>query len=221
MLRHTKNNARQATFLLSTLAASVMLAQQGYAAAPVIPAAGSAIKNTAYATYISPNGKNQNIQSNTVQVDVVALYAISLTTPATQVIEAGARVVWLNTLTNTSNTEASINIEKLAANDLSNIKVYVDSNKNGEFDASDELLSGSIVLDRLQSINLWVVATAAINLQDKQQVNLPIKAVVVEDTNVTASATDRLITYLPQLYASKTVDQENFNPITNKNFDLN
>lgn len=221
MLRHTKYNAYQATFLLSTLAASIMMAQQGYAATPVIPVAGVAIKNTAYATYLSPEGQTRNTESNTVQVEVAALYAISLTQPATQEIEAGARVVWLNTLTNTSNTQASINIEKLVANGLSNIKIYVDKNKNGEFDATDEVLSGSIVLDRLQSINLWVVATASASLQDKQQLNLPIKAVVVEDPNVTATATDSLVAYLPELTASKTVDQETFTPGSGKSYDLN
>ena len=222
MLQNTKNNARQqATFLLSTLAASLMLVQQGYAATPVLPVAGSAIKNTAYATYISLEGRVSNIQSNTVQVEVAALYAISLSMPTTQHIEAGARVVWLNTLTNTSNTQASISIQKLAATGLSNIKVYVDTNKNGEFDASDEVLNAAIVLSAQQSVNLWVVATAATTLQDKQQLNLPITAVVVQDPTVTATATDSLITYLPQLYANKTVDQENFNPLSSKNFDLN
>ncbi|RYY80955.1 MAG: DUF11 domain-containing protein [Moraxellaceae bacterium] len=197
------------------------MAQQAYAIAPVIPVAGVAIKNTAYATYISPEGKTRNTESNTVQVEVAALYAISLTQPATQEIEAGARVVWLNTLTNTSNTQASINIEKLAASGLSNIKIYIDKNKNGQFDAQDEILSGSIVLDRLQSVNLWVVATAATNLQDQQQLNLPIKAVVVEDSNVTATATDSLMAYLPQLYASKSVDVENFTPGSGKSYELN
>ena len=222
MLRHTKNKARQqATFLLSTLAASVMLAQQGYAAASAIPAVGSAINNTAYATYISPMGDTQNIQSNTVQVDVTALYAISLTTPVTQQIEAGSRVVWLNTLSNNSNTQASITIEKLAANGLSNIKVYVDSNKNGEFDATDEILSGSIVLAAQQSVNLWVVSTVEATVEDKQQLKLPINAVVVEDSAAIATANNSLIAYVPQLYASKSVDQETFNPATNKNFDLN
>lgn len=222
MLRHTKNNAcHQVTFLLSTLAASVLMAQQGYAVTPVMAAAGAGIKNTAYATYISPEGSSVQTQSNTVQVEVVALYAISLSQAPVQEIEAGARVVWLNTLTNTSNTQASINIEKLAANGLSNIRVYLDKNQNGEFDANDEIVSTSIVLERLQSANLWVVASAATNLQDKQQLNLPIKVVVAEEPNVSATTTNSLVAYLPALIASKSVDQASFSPGSGKSYDLN
>ncbi|MDR9777917.1 hypothetical protein RJJ65_35885, partial [Rhizobium hidalgonense] len=193
----------------------------GYAAASAIPAVGSAINNTAYATYISPMGDTQNIQSNTVQVDVTALYAISLTTPVTQQIEPGSRVVWLNTLSNNGNTQASITIQKLTGNGLNNIKIYVDTNKNGEFDANDEVVNGSIVLAAQQSVNLWVVSTVEATVEDKQQLKLPINAVVVEDSAAIATANNSLIAYVPQLHASKSVDQETFNPATNKNFDLN
>ena len=222
MLRHTTKNAcHHATFLLSTLAASMAMVQQGIAA-PVIPAAGELINNIAYASYLSPEGDSLTTKSNTVQVNVAALYAISLTSPAMQEVEVGARVVWLNTLTNTSNTKASIKIEKLALNGLSNIKVYIDSNQNGQFDATDELLgdSDSITLDRLQSIDLWIVATTNNDLQDKQPLILPIKAMVMEDPSSTVTANDSLMTYLPQLYATKSVDQQSFNPGSSKNYDL-
>ena len=65
MLQNTKNKARQqATFLLSTLAASMMLVQQGHTATSAIPAVGSAIKNTAYATYISLDGSEQKMEKS-------------------------------------------------------------------------------------------------------------------------------------------------------------
>lgn len=221
MLRHTKNNAcHQATFLLSALATSIVLAQQGYAAVPAIPEAGVDITNTAYAVFYNPLGQRTDIQSNTVQVNVAALYSIALTTPPIQQVEVGSRVIWLNTLTNTSNTRANVQIDKLSLNGLNNIQIYIDSNKNGQFDASDELLTGAIQLERLQSIDLWVVATTDNNLQNNQQLNLPIKASVVESPTTSASATDSLIAYLPNIIIRKSVDQETFTPGIGKNYDL-
>jgi uncharacterized repeat protein (TIGR01451 family) len=220
VLRYTKNNAcHQATFLLSTLTASLLLAQYGHAENKV-PALGSAITNTAYATYLSPNGTQENSASNTVQVNIIALYAISLSSPPIQEIEVGSKVVWLNTLTNLSNTTATIDISRLNVAGLSNVKIYIDSNKNGQFDENDQILDKPIVLAPSENINLWVIADTALNLKDKQQIDLPIKAVVLEDKAVTSAATDSLITYLPELYVSKTVDQEKFEPAIGKSYDL-
>lgn len=221
MLRHTKNNTcHQATFLLSALATSIVLAQHGYAAAPVIPEAGVNITNTAYAVFLDPQRQRQSTQSNTVQVNVAALYSIALTTPPIQKVEVGSRVIWLNTLTNTSNTHANVQIDTLSLNGLNNIQIYIDRNKNGQFDASDELLTGAIQLERLQSIDLWVVATTDNNLQNRQQLNFPIRASVVESPTTSASATDSLIAYLPNIVIHKSVDQETFTPGISKNYDL-
>lgn len=214
-----QNGCVQATFLLSTLTASILLTEQGYADTH-LPKIGTSITNTAFATYSTPNGVQQNSKSNTVNVTVSALYAITLTTPPIQDIEVGTRVVWLNVLSNNGNTTANIEIEKLQLNGLSNIKVYLDSNQNGQFDASDLVVDKAITLEAGEHANLWVVANTANDLQDKQQIDLPIRAHVVEEPTVTATATDSLLTYLPQLYATKTVDQESFDPAVSKNFDL-
>jgi hypothetical protein len=194
VLRHTKRSAcHHTTFVLSTLAASIFLVQHSFAA-PSAPQVGVTISNTATATYLSSTGKSEKSISNTVQVTVMALYAISLSTPPIQEIEVGSQVVWSNTLTNLSNSQAQINISHLNLTGLSNIKVYIDTNKNGQFDASDLLLTGSITLNPQQSVNLWVVADTSATLQDKQQLNLPITATVVEDSSITSSATDALTT---------------------------
>jgi uncharacterized repeat protein (TIGR01451 family) len=221
VLRHTKRNAcHKTTFVLSTLAASIFLVQHSFAK-PITPQVGVTISNTASATYISSTGKSENSTSNTVQVNVMALYAISLSTPPIQEIEIGTQVVWSNTLTNLSNTQAQVNISHLNLTGLSNIKVYIDTNKNGQFDAADLLLTDSITLQPQESVNLWVVADTSSTLPDKQQLNLPITATVVEDDSISSSATDALTTYLPQLYATKTVDQTNFTPAASgQNYDL-
>ena len=221
MLRHTKNNAcHQATFLLSALATSIVLAQQGYAAALVIPEAGVDITNTAYAVYLDPLKQKVTTQSNTVQVNVAALYSIAFTTPTIQKVEVGSRVIWLNTLTNTSNTRAKVQIDQLSLSGLNNIQIYIDSNKNGQFDSSDQLLTDSIQLERLQSVDLWVVATTDNTVPSRQQLDLPIKAYVVENPTTTASVTDSLVAYLPNIVIRKSVDQETFTPGVSKNYDL-
>ena len=222
MLRHTTNNAcHKATFLLTALATSIVLAQQGHAAVPVIPEAGVDITNIAYAVFYDPQGNNKKqVQSNQVQVNVSALYSIALTTPPVQKVTVGSRVIWLNTLTNTSNTSAKVQIDKLSLNGLNNIQIYIDSNKNGQFDASDELLTGTIQLARLQSVDLWIVATTDNNLKNSQQLDLPIKASVVESPTTSATATDSVTTYLPDIVIRKSVDQETFTPGVSKNYEL-
>lgn len=220
MSRHMKNNTcRQATFLLSTLTVSMMSAQYGYADTNV-PAAGVGVTNTAYAIYIDADKKEQKVQSNTVEVTISVLYAIALSTPPMQEIEAGTKVVWVSKLTNLSNTNAQVLISRLDMPGLSNIKIYVDSNHNGQLDSTDILLTDAISLARLESVDLLVVADTAASLADKQVINLPITATVVEDTTVKADATDSLVTYLPQIYATKSVDQTAFEPAVNKSYDL-
>lgn len=213
------NTCRQATFLLSTLTASIMSVQYGYATMEV-PAAGVNVTNTAYASYIDSDKKQLKAQSNTVEVSISVLYAVALTTPPLQEVEAGTRVVWLNTLTNLSNTDAQVLISRLNVPGLSNIKIYIDSNQNGEFDATDLLVTDALRLERLQSVNLWVVADTSASLSDRQILELPLTATVLEDTSVKATAKDSLITYLPKVYATKRVDRDSFTPDVNKSFDL-
>ena len=196
-----------------------MSVQYGYAATDV-PAAGVNVTNTAYASYLDSDLKPLKAQSNTVQVSISVLYAIALSTPPMQEVEAGSKVIWLNTLSNLSNTSASVLISQLSLPGLSNIKVYIDSNQNGEFDASDLLVTGALQLERLQSVNLWVVADTSPALSDQQILTLPITATVVEDNTAQATAKDQLITYLPKVYATKTVDRDSFTPDVNKSFDL-
>ena len=195
--------------MLSTLTISILSAQYGHAAN--IPDVGSKIKNVAYATFTAANGKEQQSVSNTVEVNVSALYAITLTTPPVLDVEPSVRVIWANTLSNNSNAPVNVQLEALTINELNNIKIYIDSNKDGQFDTNDQQLTTNVALQIGQSVNLWVVATTSSNLTEGQQFNLPIKATVVEDTTAIATATDSAISYGAKLVATKEVQQKKTN----------
>lgn len=207
------------SFMLSTLTISILSAQYGHAAN--IPDVGSKIKNVAYATFTVANGKEQQSVSNTVEVNVSALYAITLTTPPVLDVEPSVRVIWANTLSNNSNAPVNVQLEALTINELNNIKIYIDSNKDGQFDTNDQQLTTNIALQIGQSVNLWVVATTSSNLTEGQQFNLPIKATVVEDKTAIAIATDSAISYGAKLVATKEVQQKTFEPSASANYDLN
>ncbi|MEG2129090.1 MAG: SdrD B-like domain-containing protein [Acinetobacter sp.] len=207
------------TFMFSTLTIAILSAQYGHAAN--VPEVGSIIQNTAYATFIAANGKEQQSVSNTVEVSVSALYAITLTTPPVLDVESSVRVIWANTLSNNSNAPVNVQLKAATINELSNIKIYIDTNKDGQFDTNDQQVTTSVPLQIGQSVNLWVVATTSANLTEGQQFNLPIKATVLEDNSATATAIDSAISYGAKLVATKDVLQKTFEPSATANYDLN
>ncbi len=207
------------SFMLSTLTISILSAQYSHAAN--IPEVGSTIQNVAYATFTAANGKEQKSVSNTVEVNVSALYAITLTTPPVLDTEPNVRVIWANTLSNNSNAPVSVQLDAVTINELNNIKIYIDTNKDGQFDTTDQQVMQPVSLKVGQSVNLWVVATTNSNLTEGQQFNLPIKATVIEDTNATANAIDSAISYGAKLVATKEVQQKTFEPSVSANYDLN
>lgn len=207
------------SFMLSTLTISILSAQYSHAAN--IPEVGSTIQNVAYATFTAANGKEQKSVSNTVEVNVSALYAITLTTPPVLDTEPNVRVIWANTLSNNSNAPVNVQLDAVTINELNNIKIYIDTNKDGQFDTTDQQVMQPVSLKVGQSVNLWVVATTNSNLTEGQQFNLPIKATVIEDTNATANAIDSAISYGAKLVATKEVQQKTFEPSASANYDLN
>ncbi|WP_374297434.1 SdrD B-like domain-containing protein [Acinetobacter sp.] len=219
MLQSTKlQTCQKTTFVLSALTMSMLLAQYGNAA---MPSANSTIQNIAYATYfVDSSGVEQTVTSNAVEINVSALYAIHLTTPIAQEIEPSQLVIWSNTLTNNSNTPARVSLDTVDITGLSNVKIYIDSNKNGQFDSSDPEFTQYILLQPGESVDLWVVATASSSLTNGQKLDLPINAVVVEDTDATASAIDSANVVIPELVATKEVQQQSFDPDNASDFDL-
>lgn len=192
-----QNRCIKTTFLLSTLTASILATKYGYAAAPQ---ASVKIDNTAFATYNNFDHNPQSVQSNTVNVNIAALYAVNLTSAPLQTVEIGKQVVWSNELTNSSNAPVHIKINPSEINGLNNVKVYLDTNQNGEFDNNDQIVDQAILLQPGQKVGIWVVATTALDLTDNQQLNLPISAYIIEspDSSINAQATNLVRVVIPK-----------------------
>ncbi len=192
-----QNRCIKTTFLLSTLTASILATKYGYAAAPQ---ASVKIDNTAFATYNNFDHNPQSVQSNTVNVNIAALYAVGLTSAPLQTVEIGKQVVWSNELTNSSNAPVHIKINPSEINGLNNVKVYLDTNQNGEFDNNDQIVDQAILLQPGQKVGIWVVATTASDLTDNQQLNLPISAYIIEspDSSINAQATNLVRVVIPK-----------------------
>ena len=211
-------NSRHIALVFTTLALSIVLANQSYA---TMPNAGVTISNTAYASYRTVDGAYvKDFPSNTVGVTITPLYVIGLSTPPLQEVDVSSKVIWLNELSNNSNAAVDVLFDRLGHQDLSNIKIYLDSNQNGEFDSADLIITDQISLNIGEKVNLWVVADTSASLKDKQQIDLPLRAYAVQDPTTEATATDALISYIPQLIATKTVDKQQFEPIVGQSHDL-
>ena len=211
-------NSRHIALVFTTLALSIVLANQSYA---TMPNAGVTISNTAYASYRTVDGAYvKDFPSNTVGVTITPLYVIGLSTPPLQEVDVGSKVIWLNELSNNSNAAVDVLFDRLGHQDLSNIKIYLDSNQNGEFDSADLIITDQISLNIGEKVNLWVVADTSASLKDTQQIDLPLRAYAVQDPTTEATATDALISYIPQLIATKTVDKQQFEPIVGQSHDL-
>ncbi|MBF7684260.1 DUF11 domain-containing protein [Acinetobacter sp. B10A] len=205
--------------MLSTLTISILSAQYSHASS--IPSAGTTIQNVAYANFIDINNKPQQSISNAVEVNVSALYAIALTQSSILDTEPNTRVIWANSLINHSNAAVNVQLEAATTNEFNDVKIYIDSNQNGQFDTTDQAITTHVPLQMGQSVNLWVVATTQANLVEGKQYDLPIQAKVLEDSNVVATTTDSAINHSASLVANIDVQQKTFTPSTTANHDLN
>ena len=218
-----KTSCKQATFLLSTLTTAILSSQYAFADASAVakaPTAGLNIDNIAYADFSGSDGSHQTVSSNKVSVSITALYVINLAPVPMQKVEAGSRVIWSTTLTNNSNAPVQVSFEELKQANLSNIKVYVDSNQNGEFDSNDQLINQSLPLAVGQQVGLWIIATTNTALTNNQPIGFPLVAHIAEDNTVKA-ATDLVLQLVaPKLELTQTVDRSSIDPTNTKNFDI-
>lgn len=101
--------------------------------------AGTEIVNTAVATYSAPSGFNYSVLSNTVKLEVAAVYGIDIL-PDYQEVNAisGEDVEIPYSLKNSGNTEDSYLLypSNLPGDDgeLEDLKIYIDKNNNGTVD---------------------------------------------------------------------------------------
>ena len=213
-LKLTRNNQSPRMGKLSTLATAVLLIQINPAQAadsqpnPTQTSTAQnsnhviSIDNTANASY---NVEKDNIplqaRSNTVDVQVFSLpkYAIALTQPLTITIKPAQEVSWKNVLTNTGALDETVAVNFAPPTTLSNFKVYVDLNNNGMVDAGESELTPTVSLKAGESIHLIVTALASADFKDGDTASVNINAVVQEDSNVTAKATDGLVVIQPSI----------------------
>lgn len=202
-------NIKIDTLSVSAFASALFFAQQSHAA---MPAAGQMIQNIAYASYeVSDSNDGQLLkttQSNAVNIEIAKFYGLELFPSQLQQVEAGSKVIWLNQVTNTSNTDAWFDFKTSNVKDLTNIKIYFDMNQNGVFDISDVLLEQGISLQPNQTIHLWVVADTSSQTTDQAKLELPLTAEIREESQIQKTVKDLVQVVQPKLKIEKAVDQD-------------
>lgn len=193
----------------STVVSALFFAQQGYAAMPL---AGQKIQNIAYASFeVKDTNGNQHLEtiaSNPVNIIVDKVYNFDLLPDTLKVVEAGTTVIWLNQIVNSSNTDAWFDFQTDAQQKLSNIKIYIDANQDGVFDASDVLITNGMLLGANETAYLWIVADTSTQTAENDVLDLPVKATLREQPIINKQVVDQVKVYHPQLSILKEVDQQ-------------
>lgn len=201
-------NKKVETLSLSALASALFFAQHGHAAMPM---AGQMIQNIAYASYeVSDSNGGQLLrttQSNAVNVEIAKFYGLELFPDQLQQVEAGSKVIWLNQVTNTSNTQAWFDFQTAPVNHLSNLKIYLDANQDGVLDISDTLIKDGLELQSNQTVHLWVVADTSLQTPDQAKLELPLTAQIREEPQQQKTVQDPIQVFEAKLKIEKAVDQ--------------
>ena len=167
-------------------------------AAPV--AAGTVISNTASGSYIdSLTGRPVSLSSNTVNLTVAALEALTLTASQSANVAPGSAFALSHTLTNTGNVGANFVISTQAvANGGSgfmpvNFQVVRDLNGNGRVDANESAMTpnSTIALKPGESAALLLVGQVPGTAQPGQSAQLLVTA-TSQAQGATATNTDTL-----------------------------
>ena len=194
----------------SAFASAMLFSQHSFSQ---MPKAGETIRNIAYASYeVSDlNGGQQlkTIASNAVDLTVSEYYALRLQPDLLKQVEAGSKVIWLNQLNNLSNTQAWFDFKKLgeeSGSKLTNIKIYVDANNDGVFDATDTLITNGISLNPNESVYLWIIADTSVSISDEEKIVLPVTAFIREKAEIEDTVYDQVQVFQPQLTIKKNVD---------------
>lgn len=191
---------------LTQLAASIALVAGSAAfissAHAAAPAAGTNISNIASASYTDSTGNTKTVSSNIVTTTVLPVASFTLIADRTANANANNQVSLSHTLTNTGNGSDTftVSVADVAASanadqyDFSNLKVYLDSNKDGTPDSQTPVTS--VTLAAGQSVNLIVQATTpttragGVALSAGDLGKLTITAQSTLDNTLTATNTD-------------------------------
>lgn len=156
--------------------------------------AGTAITNQAAASYIDSAGQPRTTTSNLVTTIVQQVYSFTITPDSTKSNPGqtrnglpGAQVLFNYTVTNTGNGTDTINLTTAQGTsdnfDLTNIKIYLDANCNGNVDAGESQVT-SVTLGADQQACVIVAATIPSTAQNSQYGNLDLKGTSAGDSTV-------------------------------------
>lgn len=184
---------------IALVAGSAAFVSSAHAAAP---AAGTNISNIASASYTDSTGNTKTVSSNIVTTTVLPVASFTLIADRTANANANNQVSLSHTLTNTGNGSDTftVSVADVAASagvdqyDFSNLKVYLDANKDGVPDSQTPVTS--VTLAAGESVNLIVQATtpttkaggAALSAGDEGK--LTITATSTLENTLSATNTD-------------------------------
>jgi len=181
---------------IALVAGSAAFVSSAHAAAP---AAGTNISNIASATYTDSTGNTKTVSSNIVTTTVLPVASFTLIVDRTANANANNQVSLSHTLTNTGNGSDTftVNVADVTSGDqydFSNLKVYLDANKDGVPDSQTPVTS--VTLAAGESVNLIVQATTpttkagGVALSAGDLGKLTITAQSTLDNTLTATNTD-------------------------------
>jgi uncharacterized repeat protein (TIGR01451 family) len=151
---------------IAIIAGGLALVPAAYAAAPV---AGTNISNVATASYTDGTNTPRTVTSNEVKTTVLQVASFTLEADRTATANPNGQVSLAHTLTNTGNggDTFEINLANVANGtngdvyDFTNIKVYLDANKDGVPDNNTDLNGQTITVAAGTSVGLVVVGTTS------------------------------------------------------------
>ncbi|MCY6412114.1 hypothetical protein QTA56_08205 [Acinetobacter sp. VNH17] len=181
---------------IALVAGSAAFVSSAHAAAP---AAGTNISNIASASYTDSTGNTKTVSSNIVTTTVLPVASFTLIADRTANANANNQVSLSHTLTNTGNGSDTftVNVADVTSGDqydFSNLKVYLDANKDGVPDSQTPVTS--VTLAAGESVNLIVQATTpttragGVALSAGDLGKLTITAQSTLDNTLTATNTD-------------------------------
>lgn len=181
---------------IALVAGSAAFVSSAHAAAP---AAGTNISNIASASYTDSTGNTKTVSSNIVTTTVLPVASFTLIADRTANANANNQVSLSHTLTNTGNGSDTftVNVADVTSGDqydFSNLKVYLDANKDGVPDSQTPVTS--VTLAAGESVNLIVQATtpttrvggAALSAGDLGKLTITAQSTL--DNTLTATNTD-------------------------------
>ncbi len=181
--------------ILSAIVCAVCLSStSAHAATP----AGTKIVNQASTFFDDVDGRPVEIQSNLSSVSVATVYQFTLDADHELQTTAGERVSFVHLLHNTGNDEAqfdvlveSINTNE-SADELIDLILYRDLNKNGLIDPTDSIIDNTISLLADEAVQLIATAIVPVHAPDNSEFELLLHAKLLDSELPEKSNSNRI-----------------------------